>query len=152
MVLFRSVRARAVLASLMVTTLAGCGGFDGVELNGGVFDLMGIGTNSASAKEPVVPQRAGLVLPPRNDALPLPGTEVAAAGNAAWPVDPEERKRQQNDAVRKQHAEFCAKAMQRKKAMGDDTPTQGPAGRCEASVLQLMGVSGEVREMREAGR
>ncbi|MFZ4809086.1 MAG: hypothetical protein ACOYLQ_17675 [Hyphomicrobiaceae bacterium] len=151
MLVIRPNRARAFVAALMAFGLTGCGGFDGVELNGGIFDAMGIGSNSARTKEPVVPQRAGLVLPPRTDALPPPGTEVAV-GNAAWPLDPEERKRQQNDVVKKQHAEYCAKAIQRKRAMGDDSPTQGPAGRCDPSVLGLFGLSGEVREMREPGR
>ncbi len=143
----RSLRAWALAAGLSSVSLAGCGGIDGIELNGGIFDVMGIGSNSVRAKEPVVPQRSGLVLPPNRDVLPQPGSggETAGVSNGQWPVDPEERKREQNVALKKQHDEYCAKTMQRKKALGDDTPTQGPAGRCDPSVLGLVGLGGDLR-------
>ena len=144
------VRLVAVVASSLL--LAGCGGIDGVELNGGIFDAMGIGSNSSSGKEPVVPQRAGLVMPPQKDVLPAPGTggnpAAVAAANPAWPMDPEERQRQQTAAVRQQHEAWCAKELQRKRALGDDSSTEGPLGRCDPTILKLFGSSGEVKEMR----
>lgn len=154
MTIAKSIRVRAMAVALATVTLGGCGGIDGVELNGGVFDLMGVGTNSVRAKEPVVPQRTGLVLPPQREVLPAPGSgvdAVAVAANPAWPVDPEERKRQQTVVAQKQHEAYCAQTMQRKRALGDDSSTQGPLGRCDPSILKWIGSTGEVREMREPG-
>lgn len=146
---WRRVRVGLVAAMLGTVPLAGCGGIDGVELNGGIFDALGIsGSSNVNQRDPVVPQRAGLVLPPQRDALPVPGSapapEALAAVPGAWPVDPEDRKKQQASVAKKQHDEFCAAAVQRKRALGDQTPTDGPLGRCESSALSLFGLSGRV--------
>jgi hypothetical protein len=151
-----SSRLSGKLLAVVLSTaaLGGCGGIDGVELNGGIFDMMGVGTNSARSAEPVVPQRAGLVLPPQREVLPQPGSgiETAAVPNAQWPVDPEERKRQQSAEVRKQHDAYCAREIQRRRAMGDNSSIEGPLGRCDPSILRMFGSTGEVKEMREPGR
>ena len=102
-----------------------------------------------------MPQRSGLVLPPQRDVLPQPGSGMepaAVAGNPAWPQDPEERKRQQVAANRQVHDQFCQKELQRKKAMGDESPTVGPMGRCDPSILNWFNSTGEVKEMRGAAQ
>ena len=148
----KSSRFHLAFVAASSLALGACGGIDGVELNGGVFDAMGIGSNSARDKEPVVPQRAGLVMPPTTAALPAPGAQAndvsVAAANPAWPVDPEERRRQQTAAVRQQHDAWCTKELQRKKVMGDETSTEGPLGRCDPSILKLFGSTGEIKEQR----
>ncbi len=86
-------------ALCIVALLGGCGG--GVELNGKLFDAMGVSSKSATAQkiDPIVPERTGLVLPPSNQ-LPVPGgSAVAVAAPAAlpaqggeqWPVDPDQQ-------------------------------------------------------------
>jgi hypothetical protein len=149
--MIRFSKARALALMVAVLALPGCGGIDGVEFNGGVFNALGLGSGSGAEKDPVVPQRAGLVLPPQKEVLPQPGSgadPAAIAANGAWPQDPEERKRQQVAANRQAHDQFCQKELQRKKAMGDESPTNGPMGRCDPSILNWFGSTGEVKEMR----
>jgi hypothetical protein len=145
----KSLRALALAASLAATGLAGCAS-DGVELNGAIFEMMGVSSNTGAAKEPVMPQRAGLVLPPRGDALPVPGTDVAAS-NVAWPQDPEERKRQQGDAAKKQHAEYCEKALQQARVMNTPGPVDGPLGRCSPSALTMFGAADKLNNLQGSG-
>ena len=67
-------RMRAFLTASVFTVaaaLAGCSAGD-VELNGSVFDTLGIGSKSANANTAKVPERQGLVLPPNLDRLPEP--------------------------------------------------------------------------------
>ena len=60
-------------ALCVAALLSGCGS-DGIELNGKLFDAMGVSSKSATAQkiDPIVPERTGLVLPPSNQ-LPVPG-------------------------------------------------------------------------------
>lgn len=88
-------RLAAVAATLACLGLAGCG-TDGVELNGKLFDAMGVSSSAQAAKreEPRMPTRSGLVVPPSTTAsLPVPGSGAATAAAAApaesWPTDPE---------------------------------------------------------------
>jgi hypothetical protein len=67
-------------AMLLVAAMAlgGCGGVDGIDLNGKVFDLMGISSSAlanASQNDPQLAARAPLVLPPNANRLPQPGSE-----------------------------------------------------------------------------
>ena len=73
--------------------LGGCA--DGVELNGKVFDLLGVSPAAleASRREPKLAERAPLVMPPDANRLPDPGSAQAAPTDQAnWPTDPEQRK------------------------------------------------------------
>lgn len=127
----------AVLAS--AAALGGCGGYD-VELKGGVFDLMGVsGTQNKKAKEPNLRARPGLVVPPSTAALPEPGSgaqPTTAPDGQAWPVDPEKTKVAKNEALRKQHEAFCAKARQRVDAGLDTVLPDGPLGSCHQSIIK----------------
>src|SRR5215216_6292643 len=66
--------AAALAATLAV---AGCGGVDGLDLNGKVFDWMGVSPSAMakSSQEPQVAARTPLVLPPDTGRLPEPGSE-----------------------------------------------------------------------------
>lgn len=129
-----------------IVALSGCGGIDGVELNGGIFDALGVSSGSATTREPKVAERAGLVLPPDPNRLPQPGSEAQTTASITsaqqWPVDPEEKKRQNATLLQKQHDEFCQRELARKKAMGDITTTTGPLGSCDPSVLRALGYGG----------
>ena len=90
------------LGCLLSLGLAGCSGADsGVELNGKIFDVVGMGGGSKSRSEPKLPERAPLVPPPSVAALPSPDSSQGNAGHMAWPNDPE-RQRNASAATSKQ--------------------------------------------------
>jgi hypothetical protein len=130
----------ALVTSVMLASLAvsGCG-VDGVEFNGAVFDYMGLSNKNAQAqKEPKLPPRPGIVLPPQPDRLPEPGaTEVAAPQGEAWPVDPEQSKVAAAEELDRKHEAFCQDALWRARAQGrTDVQINGPKGSCNPSILR----------------
>lgn len=130
----------AALASVMLT---GCGAIDGVELNGGIFDAMGISGDAlrASRQEQKVAARPGIVMPPDTSRLPPPGSAPAAAApqDASWPVGPEDRARIKQAALKRQHDEFCKKAEQRRALAGQDAePETGPLGSCRPGLGEVL--------------
>jgi hypothetical protein len=133
----------ALTASAMISaaTCSGCG-FDGVELNGAVFDYIGISTAAQSKeREPKLEPRTGLVLPPDLERLPQPGEAQAAAPPEAWPDDPDQRKAAAAANLDRQHAEFCREALWKARAQhGENNMPQikGPKGMCNPSILKAL--------------
>lgn len=124
----------AALAMALAT--GGCGGLDGVELNGGVFDYFGVSAKSQSRSEPKLAERGGIVVPPDPDRLPVPGSEVAAeAGQVLWPSDPDEKRKLAAADSDRRHTEFCEKALIQAKLRGDHATVKGPNGPCTQSIL-----------------
>lgn len=140
----RSPLRLVAAAALAVTTLlAGCAS-DGIELNGGIFDALGVSSKGEeTAAIPKVPERAGLVLPPDMRRLPPPGSGQAyqqeVASSAAWPVGPEARRVAEDRQKEAEHAAFCQKELQRKKLNNDLSVTEGPLGNCSPSLLTAIG-------------
>lgn len=140
------IRMGVVLA--VALALSGCGGFlgDGVSLQGGVFDALGVSdkNQSEAPKEPKVVERAGLVLPPRLQNLPQPGegeTQTAAlVSQQAWPVTPESRRAEADRQKVAEHEAFCRRELERKKLNRDLSVTEGPLGNCNPSLLTAIGV------------
>ncbi len=129
----------AAVASLSFA-LTGCGGTD-VEFKGGLFDMVGLSQlNNQKTTEAKVPQRSGLVLPPENARLPEPGsapqTTASLGGDAAWPVDPEEAKANNQAALKREHAAFCERARERARLANNDSIDDGPLGSCRQSILK----------------
>lgn len=125
-----------VAAIAMALAAGGCGGIDGVDLNGGVFDYLGVSTASQNRSEPKLAARSGIVVPPDPDRLPVPGSEVAAeAGQVLWPSDPDEKRKLAAADRDRRHTEFCEKALIQAKMKGDQTPVKGPNGPCTQSIL-----------------
>jgi hypothetical protein len=92
--------------------LSGCSGADsGVELNGKVFDTLGLSGAAKKASEPKLAERAPLVPPPRTDALPAPGSAQADAGHMAWPDDPDRRKAAAAAVQSKAANKYCTDPM-----------------------------------------
>lgn len=126
------------LAGCAALALGGCGGFDGVQLNGKIFDAMGVSGDSAKSGEPKLAQRSGLVVPPSTEALPVPGSRPDAdSADVASLHDPdklavvsEAEKQAQQDAYCKKNYE---EAMQR--GDGNADLATGPLGPCRGSVL-----------------
>ncbi|HWB44792.1 MAG TPA: hypothetical protein VG900_05065 [Hyphomicrobiaceae bacterium] len=97
----------ACLAALGATVgLGGCS--DGVELNGKVFDWLGVSPAAleASRKEPKMAARAPLVLPPDTNRLPAPGSGQAPSDFAGFD-DPDKRKIAEAQERKRLHEAYC---------------------------------------------
>jgi hypothetical protein len=132
------VPATALAVSVM---LSGCGGFDGVELNGKVFDALGISSSALASgnKEPKLASRAPLVLPPDTARLPAPGVDATGAPDVALQLNDPERKRLAALAERERlHKAYCSGEMTwKERAQGKpgyqaDEAQKSPYGACGA--------------------
>lgn len=127
-----------VLAALLAVAAGGCS-MDDVELNGGVFNALGIGANQEKAAEPKLAARAPLVVPPATDRLPTPGmpAEAAAVDVTAALNDPDRKAVIDKAELQRQQDEYCRKNYELAKAHGDNDAglAEGPLGPCRASVL-----------------
>ena len=137
----RGLIAAGTACALM---LGGCGGVDGVDLQGGVFDALGISSAAQEQKAPKetrVAARPGLVLPPAEDRLPQPGgaappPEQQLAQGEAWPVNPEENRARVKAENEKKHRDYCDKALRDARVMGRSTETvMGPNGNCQPGMF-----------------
>lgn len=135
-----SLRLKAAAALTAAVLASGCSSGD-VELNGGLFDLMGVGSSTQKrTAEPKLPQRAPLVLPPNGDRLPdpeqQPGTQVAGAVDPQWPVDPEDKRKGGAKSAADAQAAYCNDGNWKNKAVRDEVKAgQGPSGACTPSIL-----------------
>ncbi len=84
---FAKTLRHLVPAVAAAALLAGCAG--GVELDGPGFDRLGL-TGKKNKKEPTVPDRAPLLLPPDRARLPAPQQETANSAPQNWPTDAQE--------------------------------------------------------------
>lgn len=133
-------KSKLVLAGLVAAALAGCSA-DDVQLNGKVFDALGVNTSSTSRDTPEIGPRSGLVIPPNLSSLPQPGSGQAAAPAIAEIQDYDAKRTTSRADLEKQQAEYCAKHYDMAKAMGnqDAELVEGPMGRCQKSILSLAG-------------
>ena len=120
-------------AAAATLLLSGCA--DGVDLNGKVFDLMGISPAAQEAKkfEPKLAARAPLVVPPDVNRLPEPGSEaVPEPAQAAWPDDPEQRKVREAQERERLHLAYCRGDIQwKERALNKDNGNvRSPYGPC----------------------
>lgn len=130
------------LAACAMLGLTACSGYD-VQLEGGVFDLIGVSDLGKPKPEPKVAERNGLVVPPTTAALPVPGSvpqrppQIAGVnGDQSWPVDPDARRVENKQVLLKQQTAFCEKARQRFENGLDAVLASGPLGSCEQSVIK----------------
>jgi hypothetical protein len=126
----------SLLSACVALAAAGCSAGD-VELNGGVFDAVGIGSNSVKkTSDPKLAERAPLVVPPALDRLPAPGSEPAPPAEIAGIKDPDAAKAKSREELEKQQAEFCAKNYDDARMRGEEADmVAGPLGPCRKSVL-----------------
>ncbi|MEZ5854146.1 MAG: hypothetical protein R3D67_05150 [Hyphomicrobiaceae bacterium] len=142
-------RLRAFACRLALTGsllgLAGCGGIDGVDFQGKMFDAVGLTGALGPKPEPKTEARSPLVLPPSGRTLPEPGSLAAAPADAApanpaWPQDPDKTKVASADAKKKAQDAFCNDGNWREKAMQDEIGADaGPNGRCTGSLFSVLG-------------
>lgn len=132
-----AVAAGAVLLSVL--GLAGCAG-DGIELNGKVFDWMGVSESAkaASRREPRMAARSGIVLPPDASRLPEPGSGDQEPDITAEIADPD-RKRVLAAAERQRlHRLYCSGELTWKESAlkgergQENRPNASPYGSCSA--------------------
>lgn len=129
-----------IVAGLTALALGGCGGFDGVQLNGKVFDAMGLNSGGSSG-DPKMAQRSGIVVPPSTGALPVPGSRPEGeAPDVAALQDPDKVAKTSKAELQKQQDEYCSKNYEMAKARGDDNAdlATGPLGPCRASALTAL--------------
>jgi hypothetical protein len=133
----RHTRLRSLVAVAMASlTLGGC--MEGTEVNGKIFDLLGVSTaaqNQAKA-EPKMAQRTGLVLPPNATRLPAPGTGDEPATVASL-NDPDKVKANAAAERERLHKAYCSGDLSWKQQIRDPNsiPTS-PYGSC-SSFTQL---------------
>lgn len=132
-----AVAASAMLLSVL--GLAGCAN-DGVELNGKLFDWMGVSESAKAAarREPRMAARSGIVLPPDASRLPEPGSGNQEPDIAAEIADPD-RKRVLAAAERQRlHRLYCSgeltwkeRALKGERGQ-DNRPSASPYGSCSS--------------------
>jgi hypothetical protein len=122
--------------AVAVLALSGCAG-DTVELNGKIFDWMGVSDSAKAAarREPRLEPRTGIVLPPDSARLPEPGSGTDVADINAQISDPD-RKRAMAQAERERlHKAYCSGERNwKERALSKDdgkAPTS-PFGPCSA--------------------
>jgi hypothetical protein len=149
-----SSRVGRAIASAIIGALAlgGCSAGD-VELNGAVFDYLGVSSKTQASKaQPRLGPRAGLVVPPNTEKLPEPGSGVETASVPSadqWPTDPDEARKNQANELERKHAAFCQDALWRARAAGQTDPVRGPNGLCTPSILTTVGVTAPVARAKE---
>lgn len=133
--------ARLALGLLASLAVAGCS-MDDVELNGGVFDALGVGANQPKSAEPQLAARTPLVVPPSTASLPAPGVSPqSTATDVTVALDDPDRKIVVSEAEKqKQQDEFCRKNFDPAQAVGDASADgiEGPLGPCRRSVLSAV--------------
>lgn len=125
--------AGPALASTLL--LIGCA--DGIDLNGKVFDWMGVSPAAQEARryEPNVAERAPLVVPPNTARLPEPGSEKAPdLAQMPWPDDPEQRKVREARERERLHQAYCSGEAQWKERVlnKDNNAPRSPYGPCSS--------------------
>jgi hypothetical protein len=126
------------VAMAMVAGLAGCGMVDDVQLNGKLFDAVGLNSTGSVKKEAKVAERSPLVVPPGLDRLPEPGANGAALAAAVPGVEDHDAKRTvSQEALQKQQAEYCKVNYDQAIQRGDNNAdlAVGPMGPCRGSIM-----------------
>jgi hypothetical protein len=132
---WRVISASVALAGAV--SVGGCGS-DGLELNGALFDWMGVSSAAQQARkvEPKLADRAPLVIPPDTTRLPDPGAGQTAAAQS-WPLDSEQRKVADVKERERLHMAYCRGEIQWKDRALDPQKSgvnRSPYGPCPSLV------------------
>lgn len=128
-----SGRLRGTLTAMGVVSSLLLGGCGETELNGKIFDLMGVSAaaQAAAKKEPKMAVRSGLVLPPDQNRLPEPGSAEDASAALASVDDPDKRKQLAAEERARLHKAYCSGQMNWKDRVADkDAQPKSPYGPC----------------------
>ena len=112
-----------------------------VELNGKVFDMMGI-TSSGAKTTPNTTARAPLVLPPDGKKLPVPGQRPGQSVDLAWPDDPDAQKiRLAKQAAKKKEQDCSGGDFKKIKGIDDIEKMIDPLKDCRSgNLLTAVGI------------
>jgi hypothetical protein len=134
----KSLAKACLFASFGAALLAvsGCG-YDGVQLNGKIFEVVGLSGNAAPQGEPKMRVRQPLVMPPETGALPQPGSGSADQPSLAEIQDPDRQKRLSQADLQRQQDEYCKVHYEEPLSRGDASAdaASGPLGSCHPSIL-----------------
>ncbi len=128
------LRSLGISLALVPAALIGGCGSDGVEVNGKIFDLLGL-SSSAQEKaraEPKMAHRSGLVLPPNSQRLPAPGSDdEVVVSQVDGLQDPEKVKATAAAERARLHKAYCNGDLSWKERIKDPAalPTS-PYGNC----------------------
>ena len=130
-----------VVAAASALLVGGCG-TDEIELNGKIFDALGVSGTGAKKEEPNLRARNGLVVPPSTASLPPPGSgrDAASEADIAFINDPDRKKVVDKIELARRQKEYCKIHYEQAKARGDTSADDavGPAGPCRATFLSAM--------------
>ncbi|MEO1204930.1 MAG: hypothetical protein AAFV45_01230 [Pseudomonadota bacterium] len=138
--------AKLAVALGLALSLAACAPGE-VELNGKLFDALGVNTSSTRAATPQMTARTPLVVPPSLERLPAPGKPVDdQAAVLAAINDPDRAKVVDKAQLEAEHAKVCSETYEPAKARGDPDADliTGPLGPCRKSILSVFGGAGAV--------
>jgi hypothetical protein len=130
----RVVHLASTAAFVATLVLGGCS--DGIEVNGKLFDWMGISSSAMeqSKREPQVAARAPLVLPPNSSRLPAPGSEQDQDPSTLAALnDPDRKKAEAAKERQRLHLAYCRGEIQWKERVhnkDDATGNRSPYGPC----------------------
>jgi hypothetical protein len=114
--------------------LGGCSGIDGIDLNGKVFDWLGVSSASQVKEEPQMADRAPLVVPPSVTRLPEPGSGQVSSQELAALKDPEHEKKAKAAERQRLHEAYCRGEIQWKdkafKPQDNAGAPRSPYGTC----------------------
>jgi hypothetical protein len=127
------------LAAVLAASVAGCSPGD-VQLNGKIFDALGVNGNSSSSKVPKMRERTGLIIPPDTGSLPAPGTGETAEPSLAEIKDPDQMKKVSQIDLERQQAAYCKEHYELAKMRGDLSAdaAKGPLGLCRPSAISAL--------------
>jgi hypothetical protein len=133
----KGVAAAAAVSYALV--LAGCA--DGIELNGKLFDMMGIsGSSQDRSRDPKMADRPPLVVPPSVARLPEPGSGKGTSEDLAALNDPEQRKLAAAKERERLHLAYCKGDLQwREKALDPNAINKSPYGPCPSVINTITG-------------
>lgn len=124
----------ALTAALLASAvgLAGCGG---IQLQGKIFDAMGVSDIGAKKPDPKVAERPDLVIPPTTAALPAPGSNKIAASAVDEQLP--------NDPVKVAAAQAAAEQAERDRRCAEERTKTNPEGpgdlKCRSIFTAIMG-------------
>jgi len=129
----RNLTLLSVVAVLSALSLGACS--DGVQLEGKLFDWMGVSSSSleGSRRDPKMADRAPLVVPPSVTRLPEPGSGKLTDSDLAALHDPELKKQAAAKERERLHLAYCGGEMQWKEKALDPNKTganRSPYGPC----------------------
>lgn len=129
--------------AVLLMAFGGCSGED-IQLEGKLFDAVGIGKNSKKASEPKLAARSPIVMPPNLDRLPTPGAQPGGeAVDVASINDPDKKLVVNQVELQRQQVAYCKVHYEQAIVHGDRDGAdlaEGPLGPCKGSVLDAIDV------------